>query len=181
MGARLVTLDRTLIRCGDGHCFSVKADFGPSDTDEHAGVSKLQLFEDGVELGPAHANHRLIETEGRGRFSHWKGELLFSSSDNSSCIDNGRLYQIVRETPNADTFPVSSLSTGALLGIQRGTTSYRYRGIDCFKCPFDIALYQSLMWDVKPRTIIEFGTLKGRQRAVARRSDDELRHRRPCL
>src|SRR5262249_22979204 len=44
-------------------------------------ASKLQLFEDGRLLGPAHALHEDIRQKGGGRYSHWGASLYFSSSD----------------------------------------------------------------------------------------------------
>jgi cephalosporin hydroxylase len=38
---------------------------------------------------------------------------------------------------------------------------YRYRDITMQKHPVEIALYLRLIWEVKPRTIIEVGSLSG--------------------
>jgi cephalosporin hydroxylase len=46
-------------------------------------------------------------------------------------------------------------------GVQRGTMDYRYKGISTLKCPFDLAIYQELIWELKPATILEFGSYKG--------------------
>lgn len=56
-------------------------------------ASRLKLFEDGRQLGPANAFHNLIRERGRGAFSFWSGHLLFSASDNSDPRENGRVYQ----------------------------------------------------------------------------------------
>lgn len=45
--------------------------------------------------------------------------------------------------------------------IQTGTIGYTYRDVPCLKHPMDIALYTQLVWDVKPRTIIEIGSKAG--------------------
>jgi cephalosporin hydroxylase len=45
--------------------------------------------------------------------------------------------------------------------IQRGTLRYTYRGVRMAKNPFDLALYTRLLWELKPRTIVEIGTLEG--------------------
>jgi hypothetical protein len=50
------------------------------------------LLEDGRVLGPANAIHNRIGKLGNGRFSFWKGDLYFSSSDNSDPRANGRSY-----------------------------------------------------------------------------------------
>jgi len=49
----------------------------------------------------------------------------------------------------------------ALDSIQHGTLRYSYRGISMLKNPFEIALYQVLFWQVKPRTVIEIGSYLG--------------------
>lgn len=38
---------------------------------------------------------------------------------------------------------------------------YTYKGIPALKNPFDLALYTRLLWDSKPRTLIEIGSYKG--------------------
>jgi hypothetical protein len=56
--------------------------------------SSLEVFENGRQLGPAHAPHEDIRTLGNGRFSHWGGQLYFSTSDNSDPRANGRCYEV---------------------------------------------------------------------------------------
>jgi cephalosporin hydroxylase len=55
----------------------------------------------------------------------------------------------------------SDLPFEVLSSIQRGHLAYSYRGRPALKCPFDIALYALLLWDIKPRTIIEVGSYGG--------------------
>jgi O-methyltransferase len=57
--------------------------------------SNLRVFEDGLELGPAHCLHDDITAHGGGRFSHWRRQLIFSSSDGSDPRTNGRTYQML--------------------------------------------------------------------------------------
>jgi cephalosporin hydroxylase len=38
---------------------------------------------------------------------------------------------------------------------------YSYRGLSMLKNPFDVALYQKLIWQVKPRTVVEIGSYLG--------------------
>jgi hypothetical protein len=57
--------------------------------------SRVVLLEDGIELGPAHAPHDDIRMLGAGRYSHWKRQLWFSTSDNSSPLDNARRYDLL--------------------------------------------------------------------------------------
>ena len=62
---------------------------------------------------------------------------------------------------NSDELPRSSLPLEVLEAMQRGIMSHAYRGIDCYKCPMDLAIYQRLLWEVKPHTVVEIGTAKG--------------------
>ncbi len=62
---------------------------------DHEGAprrSELMLYEDGQMLGLAHSRHDHIMKYGRGRFSHWGKELIFSTSDNTDPNVNGRAY-----------------------------------------------------------------------------------------
>ncbi|MDB4925251.1 pectate lyase [Mucilaginibacter sp.] len=62
------------------------------DSNTSPSVSTLRLFENGVELGPAHSVHQDIRDYGKGRFSHWGTTLYFSASDNTNPATNGRKY-----------------------------------------------------------------------------------------
>ncbi len=76
-----------------GHCFI--APIGPNypgDGLENQPPSTLILFENGKPLGPAHTLHRDIRSRGKGRYSHWKTQIYFSTSDNSDPRTNGRVY-----------------------------------------------------------------------------------------
>jgi len=55
----------------------------------------------------------------------------------------------------------SAIPLEALKSIQNACHNYRYRGVPMIKNPFDIAIYPLLLWDVKPRTIIEIGSKEG--------------------
>lgn len=84
-----------------GRCYAVPlpASIPPGDSVENARASTLRLFENGIELGPGHALHADIETLGGGRFSHWGGTLLFSTSDDTTPNHNRRQYLILIEPP----------------------------------------------------------------------------------
>jgi len=56
-------------------------------------ASDLLLLEDGRPLGPLNWPHALIAAEGQGAYSHWGRSLVFSTSDNSSPLANGRCYE----------------------------------------------------------------------------------------
>jgi cephalosporin hydroxylase len=55
----------------------------------------------------------------------------------------------------------TSLPRETLLEIQNTSHNYHYRGIPMIKNPFDFAIYPLLIWDRKPRTIIEIGSKDG--------------------
>lgn len=65
-----------------------------SDDPSHGRRSSSRLFEDGRELGPAHALHVGIAAVGKGRFSHWTTAVYLSASDNSDPRTNGRTYRL---------------------------------------------------------------------------------------
>lgn len=54
--------------------------------------STLTLYEDERPLGPAHVEHKKIRSKGGGAYSHWGEQLIFSTSDNSDPLSNGRHY-----------------------------------------------------------------------------------------
>jgi hypothetical protein len=92
----LIRLDPAGMAHVDGHAYALVLPEGipPGDSPEKPSRSWIRLFEDGVELRPAHSPHCDIRNEGRGAFSHWGGQLWFSSSDGTSPIANGRIYQV---------------------------------------------------------------------------------------
>src|SRR5437879_4899681 len=70
----------------------------PADTIETPYNSKLALYENGRILGPQHVLHADIRKYGGGRFSHWNGSIIFSTSDGSDPRTNGRHYSIASTT-----------------------------------------------------------------------------------
>lgn len=65
-----------------------------SDGPENSRVSNLELFEDGVAIGPPHTAHVEIAKSG-GSYSHWNGVLYFSSTRGDDPRTSGREYRIV--------------------------------------------------------------------------------------
>ena len=55
----------------------------------------------------------------------------------------------------------SGLPEAALKTIQQGTLEYTYKGMPCYKDPFDLALYCKLLFEQKPRTVVEIGSAAG--------------------
>jgi hypothetical protein len=80
------------IRHEGGNCFLAPLpDHLLSDQES---ASALKVYEDGKEIGPAHASHADIRSIGLGRFSHWGPQLYFSASDNSDPTVNRRTYSV---------------------------------------------------------------------------------------
>ncbi|MBU5638028.1 glycosyltransferase [Geomonas sp. Red69] len=65
------------------------------------------------------------------------------------------------EIPTEQRGYQTSLPRETLLEIQNTSHNYSYRGIPMIKNPFDFAIYPILIWDKKPRTIIEIGSKDG--------------------
>jgi hypothetical protein len=65
-----------------------------SDSDEAKTASTLELYEDDQRIGRAHTQHVEIVGKGAGRFSHWGDDIIFSASDNTSPLTNGRVYAV---------------------------------------------------------------------------------------
>ena len=75
-----------------GHCWHVYVGHEDAADDRSGNASPLLLFEDGRAVGPPHSLHAEIREKGGGRYSHWRGYLWFSTSDNSDPRSNGRRY-----------------------------------------------------------------------------------------
>lgn len=68
--------------------FTVASD----DGEQHP--SRLELTEDGRQLGPGHQPHDDVRLRGGGGYSHWQGQLWFSTTDGSDPRTNGRCYAV---------------------------------------------------------------------------------------
>ncbi|EDM38342.1 hypothetical protein PBAL39_01967 [Pedobacter sp. BAL39] len=128
-GTSLKVLNVSTARKDEGYAYKLSVDLGTaSDTETRTTASKLRLFEDGKEIGPAHSLHTDIRTKGSGRFSHWSGSLYLSASDNTDPKTNGRKYTYTIDgtaggstaLPTAPVTPVapetSSASTSKMIG-----------------------------------------------------------------
>jgi hypothetical protein len=97
-----LSLDPASIRPEQGNCYTALPQleapfpFGEVEWDDTSGPTQSSgmLYEDGRPLGPPHALHDAIRTQGRGQFSLWSGTLYFSASDNSDPRTNGRAYGV---------------------------------------------------------------------------------------
>jgi hypothetical protein len=88
-----VDLQMSQVNLDKGNTYIVYIDINIlGDSSSAPSQSKLQLYENGLALGPAHSSHESIRTLGKGRFSHWGSSLRFSTSDNSNPHTNKRTY-----------------------------------------------------------------------------------------
>jgi O-methyltransferase len=92
---RLIELGPSLLE--SGHCWVTEAPAGagPGDSMDEPQRSSLRLFQDGLEIGPGHAEHDIIRSHGDGRFSHWGDRIYLSSITPDSCPDQHRYTALV--------------------------------------------------------------------------------------
>ncbi|WP_183564205.1 pectate lyase family protein [Mucilaginibacter sp. SP1R1] len=108
--ATVYTVDLTGLKSDGGYSYKIGYPLsvsGDSNTAETA--STLLLYENGVQLKPAHSYHDDIRNLGKGRYSHWGTTLYFSASDNTNPATNGRKYTYTLGT--AASAPASTPST----------------------------------------------------------------------
>jgi len=60
-----------------------------------------------------------------------------------------------------DGFGHVALAPETVRAFQKGIMGHAYRGRAMWKCPMDMAIYQGVLWDVRPRTVIELGSNTG--------------------
>lgn len=58
-------------------------------------------------------------------------------------------------------FGATDLPTDVLNAFQKGIMGWSYRGRPTWKCPMDLAIYAQILWELQPKTIVEFGSNKG--------------------
>src|SRR5262245_50649460 len=61
----------------------------------------------------------------------------------------------------SDGFGCVELQRNGIENMQKGILSRSYRGCPPRKCPFDLAIYMDVIWELRPRTIVEFGSNRG--------------------
>lgn len=101
-----------------GYPLSVSGDANGSPA-----VSKLRLFENGVELKLPHSVHQDIRNLGKGRFSHWGTALYFSASDNTNPAKNGRKYTYTLDG-STGAASSSAAKTALPVGVNAGLLGY---------------------------------------------------------
>ena len=67
-----------------------------SDIPGNPARSRYLVCEGSQLIGPAHSIHADIAAIGKGRFSHWGKDFVFSASDNTNPNTNGRRYIAVQ-------------------------------------------------------------------------------------
>ena len=105
-GAIEYHLDSRLFKPEKGHCWQIDISNLKlhGDSDESHQRSSYLLYENEIQVGPAHSLHDSIRKIGQGLYSHWNTQLLFSTSDNSNPATNERTYSLRRK----DTIPIQT-------------------------------------------------------------------------
>lgn len=93
-------------------------------------------------------------------------ELEITPTHNAARGEYERLSRLLQKKTarqlNPEQRPYnSSIPLATLTSIQSACQSSAYHGVPMVKSPFDFALYPQLVWNYKPRTIIEIGSKKG--------------------
>ena len=88
----LYNLNMDGLRSDGGFSYKISYVIEGGDSNDGPEKSGLRLFENGVELDPAHSTRQGIRDYGKGRFSHSGTTLYFSTSDNTDPVANGREY-----------------------------------------------------------------------------------------
>ncbi len=97
-GTRLIELHGPFLhREGQAYEAQIPEFIESADNTQHPRRSRLMLYEDGKPVGFAHQTIANIERHGNGRYSHWKEQLIFSSTDGSDPNTNGRCYAIAED------------------------------------------------------------------------------------
>jgi cephalosporin hydroxylase len=95
------------------------------------------------------------------------GRILQEDPDNSAANHYLRMIASATTAPPTSEQSLQLRSFGTsipqpFLGrLQDSVHHYRYRDVQMVKSPFDMALYPLLIWNLKPRTIIEIGSKAG--------------------
>ena len=120
-----LTLNAKLFISDGGFAYQISNVGTGGDSNASPSVSKLRLFENGVELNPAHSVHQDIRTLGKGRFSHWGTNLVISASDNTDPRVNGKsyVYTLDGSTPSGTT-AAAQPSTSTTVNTTGGPIGY---------------------------------------------------------
>jgi hypothetical protein len=123
MGCSQTPLNTSTAGSDGGFAWYVEGNFGTTpDNSSNSTQSKLRLFENSTEIGPAHSIHAEIRNIGQGKFSHWSspdgsGESIrFSAKDNSDPRTNGKNYTYCIGTGGTSQSPTKSPTSPATSG-----------------------------------------------------------------
>ncbi|KQM69541.1 hypothetical protein ASE74_06020 [Pedobacter sp. Leaf216] len=153
-----------------GYAFKIAQSISGGDSESAKEQSVLRLFENGVEIGPAHSVHDDIRNIGKGRFSHWGTTVIFSASDNSDPRTNGRSYTYLiggtsaalppAEVQTSST-PANTTVNAALVGyaLVNGKTTGGQGGVETTVST--LAQLKAALGDNVTRTVYINGTIKG--------------------
>lgn len=156
------------VKSEGGYAYKISQSISGGDNATSKEQSILRLFENGVELGPAHSIHDDIRNLGKGRFSHWGTTVIFSASDNTDPRTNGRSYTYVMGgtsavLPPAETVtpPANTTINVALVGyaLVNGKTTGGQGGVETTVTTLD--QLKAAVGDNITRTIYVSGTIKG--------------------
>jgi cephalosporin hydroxylase len=78
-----------------------------------------------------------------------------------SLLSSALAKPVFETAASLDRSFASEIPHAFMLRIQQSVHHYRYKGIQMVKDPFDIALYPMLLWELRPRTLIEVGSKSG--------------------
>lgn len=120
------TIDLSGLKWDGGYAYKIAYPLPQTgDSNTYPTVSTMRLFENGVELGPAHSVHQDIRDYGKGRFSHWGTTLYFSASDNTNPAKNGRKYTYTMDgsTPTTGTTSTATTTSGSVSATTTGVSS----------------------------------------------------------
>jgi pectate lyase len=139
------------------------------DSNQQPTGSTLRVFENDVELGPAHTFHEDIRQIGRGSFSHWGTDIYFSTSDNTNPLTNGRKYAYiiagiakgpVTQPGNAVGTPTTEITSKVLgyANVHRPTTGGI---IGPAVTVTNLADFKAAVAGPTPKTVYVSGIIKG--------------------
>nr|WP_295469464.1 CmcI family methyltransferase [Mesorhizobium sp.] len=60
-----------------------------------------------------------------------------------------------------NSFGATDLPQDTIAAMQKGIMGWSYRGRPTWKCPMDLALYSSVLDEIAPRSVVEFGSNRG--------------------
>jgi cephalosporin hydroxylase len=78
-----------------------------------------------------------------------------------ACLTKALTLPVTRRIPFTARSWHTSMPFEPLSRLQNSLHNHQYRGVEMLKNPFDMALYPRLIWELKPRTIIEIGSKSG--------------------